>query len=292
MSWDDARLFLAMLRAPTLVAGARVLGIDKSTASRRVDALERSLGTKLFVRTREGLRPSTVGERLRAHAERIEVEVLALTNAALADGEEIAGRVRIATTEGMATLLVQNGLLDLQAAHPRLEIELLAGNRSVDLARGEAELAIRVTPTTDPTLTIRVLGKQPVCLFAAQSYLRARGTPRSPGELAGHDVLLPSGELDALPESKWLKERADVRVALRSSSLPALVEAATRGHGLVPLTRAWGARTAGLELCFDLKAIPARPTWLAMHPDVAHRPAVRAVAERIAEGFTAFTAKL
>jgi DNA-binding transcriptional LysR family regulator len=288
LDWDDARLLLAMLRAPSLVAGARALGIDKSTASRRVDALEQKLGARLFVRTREGLRPSTIGERLRAHAERIELEMLALANAARASGDEIAGRVRIATTEGMATLLVQNGILDLDARYPGLEIELLASNRPLDLGRGEAELAIRVTPTNDPSLTVRVLGKQPVCLFASPGYLRAKGAPKTPPELAGHDVLLPSGDLDALPEAKWLREQPGVRVALRSSSLPALVEAAVRGHGLVPITRAWGETLGSLEHVLDLKGIPPRPTWLVMHPDVAMRPAVRAVADRIAEGFQTF----
>jgi DNA-binding transcriptional LysR family regulator len=291
LDWDDARLLLAMLRAPSLVAGARALGIDKSTASRRIDSLERKLSARLFVRTHEGLRPSTVGERLRPHAERIEVEMLALTNAALAGGEEIGGRVRIATTEGMATLLVQFGILDVHARHPGLEIEILGSNRPVDLARGEAEIAIRVTKTSDPTLTVRVLGKHPIGLFASASYLRARGTPRSTAELTGHDVLLPSGELDALPEARFLRERSGVRIALRSSSLPALVEAAVRGHGLVPITRSWGTVIGSLEHVFEIKSIPPRPTWLVMHPDVALRPAVRFVADRIAEGFQAFASK-
>jgi DNA-binding transcriptional LysR family regulator len=101
-------------------------------------------------------------------------------------------------------------------------------------------------------------------------------------------VLVPSGELDALPEARFLRERSGVRIALRSSSLPALVEAAVRGHGLVPITRSWGTVIGSLEHVFEIKSIPARPTWLVMHPDVALRPAVRFVADRIAEGFQAF----
>ncbi len=183
--------------------------------------------------------PSAIGERLRPHAERIEAEMLALASAAVAGGEEITGVVRIATTEGMAARLVQGGLLDLRTTHPSLELEVLGGNRPVDLARGEADLAVRVSPTTDPSLRARVLGKSPISLFASPSYLRARGVPRSASQLAGHDVLVPSGELAVLPEAKWLRDRPEVRIAFRSSSLPSLVEAAARGHGLVPLTNAW-----------------------------------------------------
>lgn len=291
LQWDDARLLLGLLRAPSLNAAARALGVDKSTVSRRVGALERALGTKLFVRTREGMRPSASGERLRVHAERIETEMLALTSAAIAGSEDIRGRVRIATTEAMAARLVQNGLLDLRETHPHLELELLGGNAPVDLARGEAELALRVRPTSDPSLKVRVLGRFAVSLFASPAYLRARGVPRTGAQLAGHDVLVPSGELDALPEAKWLRERPGVQVALRSSSLPALVEAAVRGHGIVPITRAWGESLPELEHLFELEMVPPRPMWLVMHPDVAQQPAVRLVAERIAEAFQTFGAR-
>lgn len=289
LDWDDARLLLTLLRSPSLVAAARALAIDKSTLSRRVDRLERSLGARLFVRTREGLRPSAIGERLRPHAERIEAEMLSLTSAATAGHDEATGLVRIATTEGMAARLIKSGLLDLRATHPGLELEVLGGNRPVDLSRGEADLAVRVTPTTDASLLVRVLGKFPIALFASPRYLRARGQPRSLAQLAGHDVLLPSGELAALPESKLLTKRTDVQVVFRSSSLPALVEAAVRGHGLVPVTRAWGETTDGLSHALDLESIPARPTWLVMHPDVAQRAAVRLVADRLIEAFRALT---
>jgi len=90
LQWDDARLLLALLRAPTLVAAARTLGIDKSTLSRRMDGLEAALSARLFLRGRDDIRPSPVGERLRVHAERMEAEMLALTSAAIAGGEEVS----------------------------------------------------------------------------------------------------------------------------------------------------------------------------------------------------------
>jgi DNA-binding transcriptional LysR family regulator len=158
----------------------------------------------------------------------------------------------------------------------------LGSNRAVDLARGEADLAVRVTPTTDPDLKVRVLGKFPIALFASPTYLRARGLPRTVAQLAGHDVLLPSGDLDALPEARWLRERPGVRIAFRSSSLPALAVRAGLAHHLRV-----GEVAPGLEHVMELETIPARPTWLVMHPDVAQRAAVRVVADRIASSFRA-----
>jgi DNA-binding transcriptional LysR family regulator len=285
--WDAARVLLAVLRSPSLSAAARSLGLDKSTVSRRIEALERALRARLFVRTREGLRPTAAGERLRVHAERIEAEMQSLASAAIAGLDEVSGNVRIATTEALGPRLIQGGLLDLRAQYPGLSIEVLAGNRPLDLSRGEAELAIRVSPTRDPSLTVRVLGKYPISLFAAPSYLRTRGHPRALAQLAGHDALLPSGELESLPEAIWLRERSGTRIVFRSSSLPTLVEAAVRGHGIVALTHAWGTSVSGLEHVVGLDMLPARPTWLVFHPDVIQQPAVRLVADRIALAFAA-----
>jgi DNA-binding transcriptional LysR family regulator len=253
--------------------------------SRRIARVERALGAKLFVRSAEGIRPSSVAGRLRVHAERIEAEVRSFVSLGIADGAEARGPVRVATTEGMAARLVRAGLLDLRATHPAIELEILGGNAPVDLGAGEADLAVRVTPTKDPRLIVRVLGRWSLALFASAHYLRVRGVPRSVADLNGHDVLLPSGELAGLPEATLLAKARGARVALSSSSLPALVEAAVLGYGLVPLTRPWGVSVEGLTHAFDLEAIPARPTWLVAVPEAIARPAVRLVADRIVEAF-------
>lgn len=285
IDWDDLRVFLAMARARSMLAAARGLAIDKSTASRRLTALEKSLGARLFLRTREGMRLTALGERLRTHAERVEAEVRTLEGLGLAGGSEVSGLVRVATTEGMAPSLVANGLLSLRDEHPALEIEVLGGNRSVDLRRGEADLSVRVAKTDEPELLVKLLARFGISLFASEKYFRARGRPRSADALEGHDVLVPSAELAVLPEARWLAAQPGVRVAFRSSSIPALIEAAVRGHGLVALTRAWGDSIAGLEEAAALDHLGTRPVWLVVHPDVAARPAVRVVADRIAESF-------
>src|ERR1700733_2474910 len=93
MDWDDIRVFLAVARAGSLARGAREVGVDRSTPSRRIAALEAALG--------------------------------------------VAGVVGVATTEALGVLLVEEGLLGLRDLHPDLCVEILGGNRPVDLARGE-----------------------------------------------------------------------------------------------------------------------------------------------------------
>jgi len=285
LAWDDLRIFLAVARAGSLAGASAELNVDRSTVSRRVDALERAFGARLFLRTREGVRPSAAGERLRVHAERMEAVARAISPAALVSEKAISATVRVATTESLATFLVEQGLLGLRAAHPELVVELLGGNRPVDLSRGEAELALRTVRPEEAALVARKLTKMTFALYGAQAYLRARGTPRDVEELAGHDVVLPSAELSRLPEAQWMAARPDVRVVFRSSSMGALVRAASGGAGLVVLPRLWGDREATLERLGAVEKIPARTMWLVMHEDAARWPPVRVVADEIARIF-------
>ncbi len=119
MSWDDVRVFLAVARARSLARGAREAGLDRSTASRRIAALEADLGARLFLRTREGLRLSPAGTRLVERAERMASEARAMAAEAAEAFGEVTGTVRVATTEALGVLLVEEGLLDLPLPLPR-----------------------------------------------------------------------------------------------------------------------------------------------------------------------------
>jgi DNA-binding transcriptional LysR family regulator len=282
MNWDDVRLFASVASAKNLVAGARAAGVDRSTASRRIAVLEKGLGARLFLRTRDGLRPTPAGERLLVHADRMAAEARALESSAAEERGAAKGRVRIATTETLAATLVREGLLALTLRHPKLEIELLGANRVLDLARGEADLALRVTPVKEPSLLVRRVANLPFAAYAGESYVRRAGRPRSEKELAGHDVLLYGGELATLPESKWLASKPGVRVVLRSSSITALLAATVDGAGICVIAGNWGERELGFVRLFDVDALPPRPLWLAVHPDAAARTAVRVVGDHIA----------
>jgi DNA-binding transcriptional LysR family regulator len=254
-----------------------------------VAALEEALGTTLFLRTREGLKPSAAAERLRAHAERVEAEVRGLAQAAASRGDRVAGVVRLATTEALGTFLVQEGLLELRRTHPDLVIELLGGNRPVDIARGEAEIALRVLPLEEDRLKVRALAKMRFGLYGSSRYLAERGRPARAEDLAGHDLLVPGSELAHLPEAKWLAARTGARIAFRTSSMATLVAACVAGQGLTVLPRPWAAREPALEEVHALDAIPTRTLWLVVHPDVSKRPEVRLVVEQMASLAERFT---
>ena len=282
MDWDDVRVFAAVARQRSLSVGARAAAVDRSTAGRRIAALERALGARLFLRTRDGLRLSAAGERLLAHADLMADAARALESSAREESRGLSGRVRIATTEMLAALLVRLGLLSLRERHPALELELLGGNRVVDLARGEAELALRVVSVKEPSLRVRRIASLGFGLVASEAYLKRRGRPRTEADCAGHDVVLYGGELATLPEARWLGAKKDVHVVLRTNSMTALLAAASEGAGLAVLSGRFSERQLGLVRLWDIEALPPRRLFLAMHPDAAARPAVRAVADHVA----------
>lgn len=281
MDWDDVRVLLALLRARQLQEAGAHLGLDPSTVSRRLAALEAKAGARLFVRTRDGLRPTAMAERLRPHAEGMEAQAAALRQALRVDETRASGIVRVATTDAFARILVGEGILDLRQEHPDLVVEVLAGNQSVDLARGDADIAVRLAALKQPALRARVVATTDVGLFASPGYLRTHRVVRSSSDLAGHDVLLPTGDLSRLPEARWIASCPGIRVIFRSNSMQALIAAAISAQGMVPLPLGWGDAEPLLERVLVLEAIPKRKVWLVTHEAASERPAVRVVSERI-----------
>jgi DNA-binding transcriptional LysR family regulator len=285
MKWDDVRVLLTLLDMRNLHEASKRLGIDRSTAARRLSNLERRLGTTLFARTRDGLEPTPAADRVRPYAEKMAADAAALAQAARSDESEVTGVVRVATTEAMAAVLVEHGLLSLHDQHPNLVIEILGGNKPVDLLRGDVDLALRVSALRHASLRVRCVARLKVGLFAAPSYIERHGRPTTPSRLRGHAIVLPTGDLAQLPEARWLEARPGVRIAFRSNSLPTLTSAAARGLGVVPLTVAWGAMDRRLELVQTIDAIPTRAFWLVTPRVGGHRAGVRVVADAIAAIF-------
>ena len=138
-SWDQVRLFLALMRARTLSGAAKRVQRDASNVSRRLARLEEEMGVPLFDRTRDGLVPTSAAENLLAHAEEAELGIARFAAASAQVETRIEGAVRITAPPGVADTFVAPLLPELHARHPRLTIELDASVGYSDLTRREAE---------------------------------------------------------------------------------------------------------------------------------------------------------
>ena len=122
--WELYRTFLAVVREGSLSGAARALGLTQPTAGRHVDALERTLGLSLFIRTQQGLSPTEAALSLRPFAESLEATSAALLRAASSHGQGVRGTVRITASDVVAVEVLPPILAELHAAYPDLTLEL------------------------------------------------------------------------------------------------------------------------------------------------------------------------
>jgi DNA-binding transcriptional LysR family regulator len=282
LDWNDLRYFLEVHRAGSLAGAARTLRVRHSTVGRRLEALEETLATRLFARMPAGLLLTDAGRQILPLAEEAERAMLAVERRLAATDERLEGVVRLATSEAFSGFLVRH-LARLHTRHPGLIVEILSGNRSLDLSRGEADVALRFAVTTQPDLICKRLGDTGWALFASESYLERRGTPLSAGDLSGHDLIGFDDTMANTPGALWLNDHAaDAHITLRGNSIISVLNAAISGMGLavLPCFLAQGEPTLR-------RAAPgllgSREVWLVFHPEVGRIARVRCVIDFLTE---------
>ena len=201
MDWDNLRYFLELARAGTLVGAARRLGVDHTTVARRIQGLEKDMGTALFAREAGGHRLTEAGRRLQPQVEGMEQAFRAVEQAAPSPDEGLAGLVRIGATEGFGTVVLAPQLALFATAHPKLVIDVLAMPRLVQLSRREADIVVSLERPVRGSVVVAKLTDYVLQLYASEAYLAQHAPITSRDDLKGHtfisyvDDLLFSKEL-------------------------------------------------------------------------------------------------
>ncbi|AZE72515.1 Transcriptional regulator, LysR family [Pseudomonas synxantha] len=288
MNWDDARVFLAVCRESTSRGAARVLGVDQATVGRRINALEKSLGATLFLRTSEGYALTAVGEAALLSVEKMEHSALDLQRQIQGLDDRLTGTVRVSTTDSLAVDFLIPAIARLHQQHPDVRVQLDASTQFLSLAKRETDIAVRNIRPDNPDLIARRIARWPVGLFAAQSYIDRHGMP-APGSLfEGHDLVVYQPYLQSQKDMALVSEplgRGRIVASLSSSLLVRRSIAAGIGLGEIPvctglrdgLVRLWPQRTRPLP--YDV--------WLVTHADLRHTARVRVVIDEIVAGFAA-----
>ena len=274
--WDDLRYLLALSRHGTLTAAAAVLGVTQPTVGRRLAALERQLRARLFRSTPQGAELSAVGEMLVRRAARMEDEALEATRLASGHDAGVEGRLSITASEWLVSRALGPGLVGLLRAHPGLRVDLVASARWANLARGEADIALRPAAFQQQAVFQREVGRIRYALYAARDYLRARGRPDFARRCPGH-ALVTMDEDVPTADGPWLREVAgEAAVVARTNGREGLASMAAAGLGLACLPRLIGDGTPALERLEAPVAPPDRRLWLGVHRDVRNQARVRA----------------
>ncbi len=279
MSWDDVHYFLEVQRRGSLSAAARALAVDQTTVGRRLRALERDVGARLLRTTAAGASLTDAGRAILADAEQMERTMDALRRKAHGLATQIEGVVTIATTEALASSFLIPRLAVLRLHHPRIDFVITASNRPVDLARGEADLALRLIRPSESELIARKVGHVDLAVFASASYLATRGVPAGGDGLADHDVLGYHGELASGTEARWLSTHARrARVVLRVNSVIHLHAAAVAGLGIAVLPLWLGISEPALRR-LDLAAPEGRGVWVVFHDDARANVRIKTIVD-------------
>ena len=281
LRWDDVRLFLALCRASTVGEASRALGVDSSTVSRRLTALETALSTSLFDRGHEGISPTKAAEDLLAVAEEMEAVMLRFAHAADGLEREASGLVRIACPPDVGNVVIAPLLRELFALHPALRVEIVPGEAVIDLTRREADLALRTVRPTQGDLVVTRLASVRWVLVASAELARELGPLRS-----WHDApwIGWGARLSQIGPAKWLESHAKaLDPVLRSDSLMVQIAAASAGVGvtLVPEPSARHYGLVPLELAprlrGDAASWPTDELFLVTVRALHNVPRVRAI---------------
>ena len=189
-AWDLYRSFLEVLRTGSLSAAARSLGLTQPTVGRHIVELQASLSGKvLFTRSPTGLIATPAAIELRPHAEAMAAAVGAFVRAASGVSQQAAGTVRITASEVIGAEVLPAILARFQWTHRDIVIELALNNKTEDLLRRDADIAIRMVRPVQQALTAKRIGKVMVGFHAHRRYIESRGMPQSPRDLEHHTLI-------------------------------------------------------------------------------------------------------
>lgn len=222
--------FLAVARLGRYTAAAQVLGVNHSTVSRRIAALETAMGGHVLTRTSTGWEATPLGQRAMATAERIEAELRSLVEAQDAG---LSGLVRVAAPDAFTALYLVPALAPLQEAHPGLAFELISATQRVRQHRSGVDIEVAVgRPHVRKALATPIL-EYALALYASPAYLERHGAPATVAELGRHrlnyyiESALQIDELDLA-----IDRLPEPRPSIRSTGVFAHLAATSAGAGI------------------------------------------------------------
>ena len=287
--WELYRSFLAVVREGSLSGAARALSLTQPTIGRHIDALEGALGVSLFTRSQSGLIASDGAKLLVPYAEAMANAADALQRAATGEAEEDRGTVRVTASEIVGSEVLPAILTAFHEAHPRVVVELVISNRSEDLLRREADIAVRMVRPSQAALLSRKIGVIHLGFHAHPRYLKAHGTPKTLTELREHPLIgFDKSSLATRVEGLDFPINRDL-FAFRCDSDVGQYAAIRAGFGIGVCHLGLGRRDKLIRVLpgafkFDLD------TWVVMHEDLKSSRRMRLMFDHLAEHLAIYIA--
>ena len=284
-AWDDLRLVLAIERSGNLAAAASAIGVNHSTMFRRLTALEKELGSKLFERLATGYRPTESGRRLLEAAERMETEAIALDRELTGRDTRLTGQLRVTCSETLAYSILIGEMARFRQAYPGITIDLIVDNKVIDLSRREADVALRATRPSQGDLFGRKLNDIQWGLYASANYLKDRAAPKRMADLERHALIGWSETSPPTKAAAWLANAAPLTaIGFRATGIINQLTGAKEGLGvaLLPIYLA-GAEPGLVRVLGPIRDLTTE-LWIVTHRSLKDTARVRAFMEQVGDG--------
>lgn len=264
MNWDDLKYLLALQQHGTLSAAARYLGVNQTTASRRLERLEGDLGVKLFDRVDHKLVMTPEGEHALSSIQQMEEAALTIEHNLKNRNLSLYGTVRVTSVPMFTANFIAPRIKEFYQQYPNIHIELVGADSDLNLSRREADLAIRFARPTTGNVLIKKLGEVGFAAYASSlHYSNAAQLALSDFRWAGYDE-----SLQHFPEARWLSsnvnEKQLVATTTDVASLTALIQSGLVAAVLPCMT---GDTHPDLIRLTGSTPICHREVWLLSHPD-------------------------
>jgi len=278
-AWDDIQFLLALIRNGSVRGAAAALKVNHATVSRRMKALEHRFGSRLVQRTPDGYALTSDGQVIYDSGKKIEHELGIARQLVQGSDESVSGKVRITLTDVLLQL-VSPALTTLLTEHPRLELETSVSAQLSDIARRNADIALRLTTQPPDDLVGKKLGKMPIAVYAAKSLGLDPNTVdlntiawirwQEPWRQGNHET--------------WPRNRyPEARVSVRVDSYAALEQMVALGIGVALLTP-WSAnyRDDLVQLTDTIDELGI-DLWVLIHPDLRGVRRMKVVIDALAQ---------
>ncbi|MGA2312652.1 MAG: LysR family transcriptional regulator [Xanthobacteraceae bacterium] len=286
-SWDELRTFVEVARDGSLSGAARRLGLTQPTVGRHIDALEAALGLTLFTRSPRGLTPTSAALALGPHVEAMATAAAALGRAASGEAAADRGVVRVTASEVIGCEVLPPILAAFHVEHPGIAIELALTNRNEDLARRDADIAVRMVRPTQSGLVARKIGASRIGLYAHRDYLARFGEPRSFADLASHCVIGFDRDNRSFRGAGDFAQRLTREdFGFRCDNDLAQLAALRAGFGIGGCQANIARRTPELVAVLPNAIQYALEVWLVMHENLKTTRRVRLLFDHFAAGLT------
>ncbi|MDR5834019.1 LysR family transcriptional regulator [Caballeronia sp. LZ034LL] len=295
----DMAVFARVVDAGNFSVAARQLGTPPSTVSRQIKRLEEALATRLLERSTRKVRVTEAGQQVYRYCRDMAAAAAAAVDAAGLSTGKPQGRVTLSAPTAYAKSVIHPLVPAFLAAYPEVDVQLVFSDHDIDPLEHDIDLVIRATSQPPQGLAARPLGRVRWQLCASADYLRARGVPEHPRELAAHDCIYLGETAD---DNRWRftrhashaggenAETATVTVHGRylANHAGARLEAAERGLGIAALPE-FAARdalaAASVQPVLADWEIQVRayqgPVWLLYPPNRFLPPKVRALIDHL-----------